>query len=350
MNATTNAVYVPMFQSNVTNHLSCFSQKLVERFLQGGKGDVELPIAWKRDNDVIYWIVPRKVNLNGRTHQMFDYIVQKFTSKVSANASKEIIVKNKEMTLDLHEIATLFNISMHSTREMVVRTIRSLQNIKIEQLNISVKDRKSKPVDATVWSSVILQSIGTTIDAKSIKNSKVKVILGDKLAEYLPTAPIVPASLALFAVNTAKYPNAYAIGKRLNLLFKMNFYKERKNIVSVVELLSVAPDLPKREDLRLIGGLYQRIIGPFIRDLNALVRYGVIKEWYFIDNITKSRYVGNLSKLSYDKFVAMNVFFDFEKFPMKETNLFEDLDDNDEEIPLVDSAGNKVKLFVKKSI
>ena len=45
------------------------------------------------------------------------------------------------MTLDLHEIATLFNISMHSTREMVVRTIRSLQNIKIEQLNISVKDR-----------------------------------------------------------------------------------------------------------------------------------------------------------------------------------------------------------------
>lgn len=342
-----NPVYVSMFQSNATNNLTYISQKMIEQFLEGDMGDKELPIAWKRENDVVYWIVPRKVKLYGRTHQMFDYIVQKFTSKVPAHASKEVIDKHKELTLDLHEISELFGVSMQATRDLVVQTIRSLQNIKIQQLNIAIKDHKSKPIDATVWTSVILQSIGATIDAKSIKNCKVKVLLGDKLAEYLPTAPILPFSLALFSINTSKFPNAYAMGKRLNLLYKLNHSKERKNIVAVKELLGVAPDIPKKDDIKEFGGLHQRIIRPFIRDMHALVTYGVIPDWYFIDNVTKERYSGDLSKLMYGQFELMNVYFDFENFPGTETNLFKKIEDKNE-FELLDSFGNAVKLTVNK--
>ena len=349
MKNTEKSVYVPMFQSNTTNNLTNISQKLINRFLADGKGDGELPIAWKREDDVLYWIVPRKVNLYGRTHQMFDYIVQKYTSKVPANASQEIINKNKELTLDLHEISVLFDVTMQATREIVIKAIKSLQNIKIEQLNIAVKDHQSKPIEATIWTSVILQSIGSTIGAKSIKNCKVKVLLGDKLAEYLPTAPILPYSLALFSINPSKYPNAYALGKRLNLLYKMNRNKNRRNIVAVTELLDVAPDIPRKDDVIKIGGLRQRIITPFIRDMKVLVTRGVIKEWYFVDKVTKEPYSVDFSKLTYNKFEALNVYFDFKDFPINEVNHIKHSKDNEKEIVLMDSSGNKVKLFVNKN-
>ena len=336
-------IYAPIFQSPVTNNLSMFSLNLIKRFLKKNDGNVELPVARRLDDNVVYWIFPKRVNMSCRTAQMFDYIVTKFTAKVPANAPKDVINANKEMILDLHEISALFKMSMHSTRELVIETINNLQNIKIEQLNISVRCRNKKPEDATVWKSVILQGVGCSVDESSIKNSKIKVILGDKLAEYLPSASIMPYSVALFSIKTTKFPNAYALGKHLNVLYKMNFYKPRRNIVSVAELVDVAPDIPKRETLNVIGGLRQRIIRPFIRDMNALVDYGVIKCWYFIDNVTNERFEGDMDSLDYDKFINMKVYFDFIDFPMKEESLFEGA-----EVELINADGKRMKLVPLK--
>lgn len=348
MNSPNRALYAYLYQSPATNQLSYFSQQLIKKFLDNNQGDVELPIGWKKDKDIVYWVVPRKVKLNGRTQQIFDYIVMQFTSKVPAKASKEVIDANKELTLDLREISNLFKITMRNTRNMVIASIRSLQNIKIRQLNIAIKEKKEKPLDATVWESVILQGVGCSVTENLISNSKTKVLLGDKLAEYLPTASIMPLCLSLFSINTSKYPNAYAIGRHLNILFKMNYYKPRRNTVTVKELLEVAPSIPKYETLIQEGNVYQRIIAPFIRDMNILVNNNVLKEWYLIDNVTNEKYEEQRSKISYHKFKLMKVFFDFQDFPMKELNHVKWDEPLDNKNSIVNSSGKSFKITYLK--
>ena len=82
--------------------------------------------------------------------------------------------------------------------------------------------------------------------------------------------------------------------------------KNYKNVLSVKTLLKYCCAIPKYdENLKKAGGMTQRIINPFIRDMNAIN----IIDWYFLDR--NNQVVAPEDIKHYEDFIDLKVHFDW---------------------------------------
>ena len=87
-----------------------------------------------------------------------------------------------------------------------------------------------------------------------------------------------------------------------------NKNNKNKNVLSVNTLLEYCSAIPKYdEDIKKNGGMTQRIIKPFIRDLNAIN----IIEWYFLDNENNIKTPNDIK--NYYDFIDLKVVWSWKK-------------------------------------
>lgn len=318
--------YKPIYQANPLNGIVNLStkkvRKIVENYVSSGKMDFGIPIRQKRVDKVRYWILPGKVNLSGRTKQIYDLVIQHFTEKVPLNASEDVIKDNKYVYLDLNEVAYLCGISIRAARDLVIDTLSALTRLQIERLDIAAKDRVNLPEDIKGRIFPAVQEIVLQDGNKLIKNSKVIVALHDRLVEYLPTySKIMYQNQALYSIDCSKYSNSYEFGKRLLIHYNINFNKKNRNTIGVHTLLECAPEIPDRNTVMNQGQhISQRVIQPFIRDMNHLVDKKILGKWFFIDKNTNSKLECDfklIKKNTYDMFASTNVHFEIADYPKK---------------------------------
>ena len=301
-----------IYENTATNSLSCLSQKMIDELVAEGNGNVEMPIGRNRINDVEYLMIPSKVNLSGSTAQMFDYIVQLFTEKVYRNATPKTIEENRTIDIDLKDVSEKFGLTMRATRDMVLRTVSSLDNIKIRRLDIP----ETKKGDIKIRSFRIFSEQIDVFDGKVIKNSHTQVVLHERLAELLPIAYLMRYPENLYKINTARYTNAFMFGRRLCLHYRINVNKGNglEDHIGADVLLDLAYSIPKKEDIERKGELRRRIVRPFVRDMDVLVEKHILSEWFLVDKETNVR-IKNPNVISPKKLKESFVYFHLLNYP-----------------------------------
>ena len=308
-----------IYEHNITNALNYLPQRKLDDLIKEGKGNSELPIGRKNIHGVQYWLVPSKVKLDGSTFQMLDYLIKKITESTYRTATKEEILANREIEIDLKEVSKLFGKTMNGTKKMVLRTVESLANIKIDRLDIPLKRNVvvKNNSDIIKWSFPIVSAIGKYLNNKSIKNSRMRVELHVKLVEMLPKeAYLMYYPDALFRINTARYPNAFLFGRRLCLHYRQNQKKNNSNSINVETLLNLALEIPKYDDIKKTGSIRQRIIAPFIRDMDVLVKMNVLSEWHLEDLFSKEL-IDCPKTVTWKQFINSKLVFELKEYPHK---------------------------------
>ena len=317
-------IYKGIFQGNAVNGLFFLSDKKIKKSLKEKLAktlnethlDLGMPIRKVGYDNTRYWIVPGKIALKGRTKQMYDFIIMKFTEKVPVNSSADFLEKYKEFLLDVNEIAYYFGISPRAARDIAVETILTLTRINIERLDIADKEKLNDPEDILLRRFPAVQELVMYPGGKFIKNGKLIVVLHQRLVEYLSMTYVMPYNLLLFSLDTGNYTNAYEFGKKMTIHYNINFRKNNRNILSTKTLLDSAQDIPLYIDAINKGKhVNQQIIRPFIRDMNYLVERNILAEWYFCAKKTGEKLKANPNGLSYDIFHKLNVFFRLSDYP-----------------------------------
>ena len=311
--------YAYIYENNITNVLSTIPQKILDNLIKQGLGDSEIQISRKFCDDVQYWIIPFRVQLDGSTAQMFDYLIYQFTSKVHKNATLETTMKNREMEIDIRDISDKFCISMKGARKLALRTINSLANIKIDRLDIPVERNKvvKKKGDAIKWSFPIVSAIGTYTTDRQIKNSKMKITLHERLAEMLIEANLMWFPKNLLKIDTNYYPYAYMFGRKMALNTRQNAKKKNSNYLNVKLLMDMADLLKMYDEIKLKGEIKRRIIIPFLRNIKVLVNAGVLEEWHFEDKFGTVILFPEF--LSYSEFIECRVHYKLKDYPKRLT-------------------------------
>lgn len=111
----------------------------------------------------------------------------------------------------------------------------------------------------------------------------------------------------MLQVNTKKNPNTYNLFRRICEHKRMNYGRKNADRIKVETLLEACPNIPKYEAVKDIGGIDQRIIRPFERDLDVI-------------NAFKWNYCGkNGAQIddpaSYEEFVKANIKITWGEYP-----------------------------------
>ena len=115
-------------------------------------------------------------------------------------------------------------------------------------------------------------------DAKGVINKGIIYFsFGGKFHSLLKEYPIAQFPKELLTYNLNANPHSYYLGRVISMHKNMNYFKSNADIISVKTLIESCPDLPKYEDVKHYGGIEQRIIEPFERDMSNIKLF----TWYY---------------------------------------------------------------------
>ncbi len=95
---------------------------------------------------------------------------------------------------------------------------------------------------------------------------------------------IMPYHRALTSLHIKNNPHAWYLGEKLSVQKNMNYHLPTADIIKVKHLLKACPNMPRYEDVKgkkAGGHVSQRIIAPFVRDMDALIEIGMLTSWEY---------------------------------------------------------------------
>ena len=152
---------------------------------------------------------------------------------------------------------------------------------------------------------------GTFISTRDLHpvNGAFSYWINKEFATYLAHAGVVAVHKEIFELNIQKYPHSVTLATKLNEYFSMNKGKSQANKLSVPSLLNAMPLIPKYENLRVEeifsdddgneqkrsrnggnGGWKQRILVPFQKAFDSLVKQNILLDWRFSNCGTPKNY------------------------------------------------------------
>lgn len=151
------------------------------------------------------------------------------------------------------------------------------------------------------------------ISSYGIKNNNLTVNFTPEFLNYYQSIKYVMyLPKDFFKIDVRYNPNSFLMGVKLVSHYNINNNKlnqRNKNILGVKTLLKYCPKIPKYDDeFKSNGGLNQRIIQPFVRDLDKLNTLNII-DWYFLDE--NNNVVDKNSIKNYIDFIKLKVRFDW---------------------------------------
>ena len=202
-----------------------------------------------------------------------------FTARVPVQASIDIINENKTILFRYTDVADAFEISYRQAKRICIDAAKALQFTGLEWEN--------KKTGAEIHFN-ILQDYITWKEDSSIGRGWMAVTFGEKFAYMLPYMSVTwfPCNLRHLAVQY--YPASNPIGMMLAMHYNRNqsyVVKNGEAVISVKKILEEIQEIPKYEVVKnATGAVFQRIIRPFIRDVDALVTINVLKSWHLTFN------------------------------------------------------------------
>lgn len=291
-------------QGTATNALTKIKatkgQKGIGAFLDGITGAAKITRKTAKGNFTVS--LPHFMKLEGlrtSTHQLFDALIVAFTE----GAGRSSVVK-----LPFKKYMEMRGLSDEKeARRQALADLETIFDARIT-LKEESKGKKGKPRD--------FQDI-RIFDAKgTIKNSVITASFGATFFNLLQTYPVMPYPPQLWRLNGNKNPNSFYFLRRITEHKNMNKGKANEDLISVKTLLDSSPCLPSVEDVKGAGRqLGQRIIDPFIRDMDALEESLAWSLWAKDKNgnlISESR-----EGLDFDRFEALLVKVDWRQYPAR---------------------------------
>ena len=235
-------------------------------------------------------------------------------------ATAEAILRNREISLYLDDYMKACRVKdKKSAREQLGTIAQTVYGMSLEweETRWETPEGKSRKTKETIhYSARIIEKLGVPAGKNPVKGGKVTVTLTASMAEYLAGAYIMPYPSALLAINTKYNPHSFPLGWKLCTLYNMNYNNpERRNRTTVTTLLQAAKGIPRYEAIAHRGNIYDKIIAPFDRDLQALVSAGVLSYCYYETQQGKRIEGNQLGGLNYQEFISLYVCFDLDGYP-----------------------------------
>ena len=132
----------------------------------------------------------------------------------------------------------------------------------------------------------------------------------EKFFKLIKDYPIMPYPREILSFNLNNNPNSPHLLRRISEHKNMNYGKANEDIIGVKTLIEASPPLPKYEEIKDIGGIEQRIIKPFERDMDAIES---IKWNYCGKNGTQVEY-----PTTYTEFIQAKIKITWTSYPTRQ--------------------------------
>lgn len=261
-------------------------------------------------------------DISAQTFKVLIILLTLLTSQLPhENAiTAEAVNKGRSVKLSLGDyMAKCRTKDKKEARAQLNNAIRALYAVSLEwdEQTYERPEGKSRKVKVTKHHRLrVTDHTITEEEGNPVKNGVAVFKFSFDMAEYLSNAYIMPYPEALLTVNTHNHPYSIPLGWKLCALHNMNFGKPTQNTTTVKTLLAAAKGIPRYENIAAEGEIYRRIISRLDRDLAALVKAGVLSEyWYYKKDDTTKIKGDQLGLLSYAEFSALHVHYELKDYP-----------------------------------
>lgn len=263
--------------------------------------------------------------VDGNTLRVYDALTMKMTANLPHGNSVplEAIDKARHVTLTVREYMNLCGKSdRKAAREQLNEAITTLYGLSLEW-NEKFYDIQEGSTKATYhdkhWHLRIIDSYGDDLESP-VQNGEVDLYFSMSLAKYFTQASIMPHAVALFKVNLKKHPNAYHIGRELELHHNMNLGKQNENRISVLTLLKATPGIPSYDEVMSTSRQVTRDIIRKLEDgLLALERdYHVLESWNYCNSGGLPLTEKQIDAYNYDEWSGWLVDYKLRDYPAQE--------------------------------
>ena len=315
---TRSEKYAWLYQGKGINILSAIGQNMVDEAVANEHNSI-------MKEGVLVSFSSKNLVLDDRTIQVLFYIIQTYVKKNNkASFFTNInILERYCVELKITDVADVFNLTVRGTRKMLDRAINSLYELSVdweEKRKVSTVDGDSVQIFDR-YRFRLLSHINVHDENDSdgcFRSGIIRVALAPEFSRYLlNSANGIWFPVALYSLSPSRYPASFAIGLKLILHFRMNYYKANRNYINVETLLSATTSIPNYLAIKNRGEISRRIYRPLIRAMDALVSEGVISEWSFINLYTESEVSPGhvLNKMNYKEFKILSINFKISDYP-----------------------------------
>lgn len=217
--------------------------------------------------------------------------------------SKNLNIEDNILYLDPKEYKGYRNLkNQDSLRDKINQDIKVLVQMFLEFDDLKFRTNKITH-KTTSYNKKLFMNL---CSSSSIYRKKIiQIAFTPEFLEYYRSLPCMYVPKEIFSIDTRRNKNSLSLLWRLSTLKKMNEKKTNNGIVSVTNLLNHCSCIPNYNKIKHSGQIKQRIIDPFIRDLEVLKSI----EWQFIDEF--NNVVDKSQVKSYIQFVNLKVKYDF---------------------------------------
>ncbi len=264
--------------------------------LSGRKGRKDKNDLFVIDNDKAFIMTMPRQTLKPSNRLFLLLVLSQLTEQGVEN------FKDTSFRFSLKEYSELRNISLNKAREKVKEDLDALLKFSIELKVVDPKTKEYYKGDYIKFN--ILQAVGR------IKMNTGIICFTEVFLNYLAHSYILKLPKEAFKIDTRYNPNSFDMFWKLAHHYNVNRIKDKnKNIIKVSTLLEYCSAIPRYDSkMKKTGGVRQRIIEPFIRDLNAIKN---ISDWYFLDRQNNKIAPNDIKH--YIDFVDLKVYFDWNK-------------------------------------
>lgn len=254
-------------------------------------------VKMKREGLTVYLENHLECNLDVVTLQFIDMLIVEFNSRGRNDSNISFPIKSY---MERRRIK-----SIPKTRNQLKNIFKNLNNIRLDyDYKVDKKPGKTKQD---------VSSLKITAEEGRLKNKNIIVKLDDDFCKLIKQFKIMQYPKKLYAFNEKKNPNSYYLLKKIAWHKNINFNHVNADTISVKKLIQACPKLASYEDIAETGHIKQRIIYPFIRDMNA-----------FADVLTWECYRGKspldkaeVKTLDYDTFSDLMIHINWKNFPIQ---------------------------------
>lgn len=256
-------------------------------------------------------------DITPQTFKVLIILLTKVTAQLPRQdqITPEAIVKGRTIKISIDEYMEICKIKdKKEARNQLNDAINALYafSLEWEEPKYRRPEGKVKKVKETI--PYRLRIIEKTA-GNAVKNNVAEVTFSYDMAEYLSASYMMPYPSALLRVNTRYNPYSIPLGWKLCSHSNMNFGKQNANRISVSTLLQAAKGIPRYESVSARGAIFQKIIAPFDRDLNALVNAEVLASYTYYDEDGNPVDRERLGSYSYYQFSKFSVGYELRDYP-----------------------------------
>lgn len=189
-----------------------------------------------------------------------------------------------------------------SLRDKINQDIRTMVSIHLEFDDLKYRFDKRTGLKHSYNTKMYMNMFSST---SNYKKKIISIAFTPEFISYYRSLACMNIPKELFSIDTRRNKNSVSILWHLANLKNMNNKKSNNGIISVTNLLNHCSCIPSYDDIKEKGQIKQRIIDPFIRDLEALKSV----KWQFIDEF--NNVVDKSDIKNYIDFVNLKIRYDF---------------------------------------